>query len=155
MASGEDATGSVPAQKATVLIVDDDPDYLAILRGLLEKRGFRVQAAHSGHQALEQLALESPDVVLLDVVMPDMSGLEVLQRIRETPSMANLPVILVSAKAGGDDMLTGYQYGADYYITKPCTPKQLVYGVNLVLGKQVDGEKGQGDPAAPRVSSAS
>jgi DNA-binding response OmpR family regulator len=154
MASGEDGS-AVAAQKSTVLIVDDDPDYLAILRSLLEKRGFRIATALSGQQALDELARERPDVVLLDVVMPDMSGLEVLQRIRETPTTASLPVILVSARAGGDDMLTGYQYGADYYITKPCTPKQLVYGVNLVLGRQSEGDKTQSKPAAPRVSSAS
>ncbi|HXQ20557.1 MAG TPA: response regulator, partial [Candidatus Acidoferrales bacterium] len=67
--------------------------------------------------------------------MPEMSGLEVLQQIKENAQTGRLPVILVTAKTHDEDVLSGYQYGADYYITKPFTAKQLLYGIDLVLGK--------------------
>ena len=73
--------------------------------------------------------------MLLDVMMPELNGLEVLQRIKDNTETGRLPVILVTAKTHDDDVLSGYQYGADYYITKPFTAKQLINGVELVLGK--------------------
>src|SRR5262249_60666316 len=84
---------------------------------------------------LEQLRTEVPDLILLDVMMPQMSGLEVLQRIKSTHATAKVPVIMVTAKMQDEDVMTGYQHGADYYITKPCTAKQLLYGIGLVLGR--------------------
>ena len=118
-----------------ILVVDDNPDSIAIMRTILEAKGYRVLVAASGAEALQQVKTESPDLVLLDVMMPEMSGLEVLQHIKEDAQTGRLPVILVTAKTHDDDVLSGYQYGADYYITKPFTPKQLVYGIDLVLGK--------------------
>ena len=75
-----------------------------------------------------------PDVVLLDVMMPEMSGFEVLERIKTTHATSKVPVIMVTAKMQDEDVMAGYQHGADYYITKPCTAKQLLYGIGLVLG---------------------
>jgi len=118
-----------------ILIVDDNRDSVTIMRTILESRGYQVTAAASGAEALEYLKKESPDLVLLDVMMPEISGLQVLQHIKEDANTGRLPVILVTAKTHDDDLLSGYQYGADYYITKPFTAKQLVYGVELVLGK--------------------
>jgi len=118
-----------------ILVVDDNADSVTIMRTILENHGYRVISASSGAQALDHVRKESPDVVLLDVMMPDMSGIHVLQRIKEEAATGRLPVILVTARTRDDDVLSGYQYGADYYITKPFTPKQLLYGVNLVLGK--------------------
>jgi DNA-binding response OmpR family regulator len=137
-----------------VLVVDDDHDYVDILRVQLERRGFTVMTAGGGAEALERLQQQKPDVVLLDVMMPDVSGFDVLQRIRETPATASLPVILISAKGDEDDMMAGYQYGADYYITKPCTPTQLLYGVGLVLGRSFDdaGETPQGGARPTRAA---
>jgi DNA-binding response OmpR family regulator len=119
----------------TILVVDDNSDSLMILRSLLEVQGFTVRAAASGAEALAQLARERPDVILLDVMMPEMSGFEVLERIKTTHATANVPVIMVTAKMQDEDVLAGYRYGADYYITKPCTGKQLLYGIGLVLGR--------------------
>lgn len=121
--------------KEHVLVVDDNPDSLTIMRGILEANGFVVTTADSGNDALEKLKGELPNVVLLDVMMPEMSGLEVLERIKGSKGTSKIPVILVTAKTQDEDVLVGYQYGADYYITKPCTSKQLLYGVGLVLGR--------------------
>ena len=121
--------------KHKVLVVDDNPDSVAIMRGILEGRGYDVAAAHSGTEALQFLKKEAVDLVLLDIMMPEMSGMEVLQRIKEDAATGRLPVILVTAKTQDEDVLSGYQYGADYYITKPFTAKQLLYGIELILGK--------------------
>lgn len=121
--------------KRKVLVVDDNPDSVTIMRGILENRGYEVVAANTGSEALDLLRREAVDVVLLDVMMPEMSGMEVLQRIKENADTGSLPVILVTAKTHDEDLLSGYQYGADYYITKPFTAKQLVYGLELILGK--------------------
>ena len=120
----------------TILVVDDNPDSITILQSILETRGYGVLVANSGMEALRLVqATPQPDLVLLDVMMPEMNGLEVLQKLKETHGTAGIPVILVTAKTHDDDVLSGYQYGADYYITKPFTAKQLLYGIDLVLGK--------------------
>lgn len=118
-----------------ILVVDDNPDSVTIMRAILEARHYQIQVANSGAEALDMIQKEAPDLVLLDVMMPEMSGLEVLQRIKDEARTGRLPVILVTAKTHDDDVLSGYQYGADYYITKPFTAKQLLYGIDLVLGK--------------------
>ena len=119
-----------------VLIVDDNPDSITIIRSILEAHQFVVDIANSGPEALERLQGARPDVVLLDVMMPEMSGIEVLEQLKASPDTARLPVILVTAKTQDEDVLVGYQYGADYYITKPCTSRQLLYGIGLVLGRE-------------------
>jgi CheY-like chemotaxis protein len=118
-----------------ILIVDDNPDSVMIMRTILENRGYQISTAMSGAEALAHIKEDGADLVLLDVMMPEMSGLEVLQRIKDDSATGLLPVILVTAKTHDEDVLSGYQYGADYYITKPFTAKQLLYGVNLFLGK--------------------
>jgi DNA-binding response OmpR family regulator len=118
-----------------ILVVDDNLDSVLILRSILEAQGFTVCVANSGPDALAQLAREVPDVILLDVMMPEMSGFEVLERIRNKHDTASVPVIMVTAKMQDEDVMTGYQFGADYYITKPCTAKQLLYGIGLVLDR--------------------
>src|SRR5690349_5990339 len=122
-----------------VLVVDDNPDSAIIMRGMLEPRGYSVSVATSGSEALAVIKSAPPDVILLDVMMPEMSGLEVLQHLKEEYTTGRIPVILVTAKTQDDDVVKGYQYGADYYIPKPFTAKQLLYGVELVLGKREPG----------------
>ena len=118
-----------------ILIVDDNPDSVAIMRSILENRGYQVYVAASGTEALQVVSTEALDLVLLDVMMPEMSGIEVLQQIKDNSQTGRLAVILVTAKTHDEDVMVGYQYGADYYITKPFTAKQLLYGIDLVLGK--------------------
>ena len=118
-----------------ILVVDDNVDSILILRSILESQGYTVRTAQSGVDALEILSHEIPDLVLLDVMMPQMSGIEVLERIKTTHNSSKVPVIMVTAKIQDEDVMTGYQHGADYYITKPCTAKQLLYGISLVLDR--------------------
>ena len=120
----------------TVLVVDDDEDNALIASEILLSRGFDVRVANDGPSALKSLEERRPDVVLLDVMMPVMDGMEVLERIRANPRNAGLPVILVTAKTQDADVLAGYKSGADYYITKPFTARQLLHGIGLVLGTE-------------------
>ena len=126
--------------KARILVVDDNPDSLAIMRTILENHGYEVVAAGNGTDGLAVVRSTPVDLVLLDVMMPDMSGIEVLQQIKLDAATGRLPVILVTAKTQDDDLLSGYEYGADYYIPKPFTAKQLLYGIELVLGQGGGGE---------------
>lgn len=117
-----------------VLVVDDTRDCLVILRSMLEGSGFEVRTAQSGADALAQIEERIPDVVLLDVMMPGMSGLEVVERLRADHATARIPVILVTARSDDDDVMAGYRAGADYYITKPCTMQEVLRGIALVVG---------------------
>jgi CheY-like chemotaxis protein len=119
-----------------VLVVDDNEDNLQIMSRILLGRGFEVRTARDGKSALRSLEQQRPDVVLLDIMMPEMDGIEVLDRIRANPQSASLPVILVTGKGQDEDVLAGYKYGADYYITKPFTARQLLHGIGLVLGDE-------------------
>jgi len=119
-----------------ILVVDDDQDNVNIAREILLSRGFEVRVAYNGPSALASVEQQRPDLVLLDVMMPQMSGMEVLDRLRANPATAGVPVILVTAKDQDEDILAGYKYGADYYITKPFSAKQLLYGIGLVLGTE-------------------
>jgi len=120
-----------------ILIVDDNDLNTQYLRSLLLRHNFLVDVAADGPQAIEAIKRRRPDVVLLDVMMPGMSGIEVLQRLRNDSSQHDVPVILVTAKSQDDDILTGYQEGADYYLTKPFTTRQLLHGLGLVLGMRL------------------
>jgi DNA-binding response OmpR family regulator len=120
----------------TVLIVDDSEDIALISARMLSSRGFAVITASDGAEALAIVGRQRPDCILLDVMMPGMSGLEVLEALKSDAATADIPIIMVTAKTTDEDVLHGYQQGADYYITKPFTAEELAYGVNLVLGHQ-------------------
>ena len=121
---------------AFVLVVDDDEDNARIASTILRSHGYEVRVAYDGPSALKAIDEKRPDLVLLDVMMPEMDGLEVLDRIKANPHNVGMPVILVTAKTQDEDVLTGYKCGADYYITKPFTSRQLLHGVGLVLGTE-------------------
>ena len=118
-------------------MVDDTRENVLLLRTMLERRGIEVDYAYDGEAALQLLEQHRFDVVLLDIMMPRMDGLEVLEHIRATAQLATLPVIMVTAKANDTDVLTGYRGGADYYITKPFTTQQVLYGIGLVSGQEL------------------
>jgi len=117
----------------TILVVDDNHDIVMITRSTLEKKGFKVVTANNGLEAIEKLKEQVPDAVILDVMMPDVSGWEVLDFIKNEETTAKVPVILMSARDRGEQVSAGYAYGADYYLTKPCTRDRLLTAVGQVL----------------------
>lgn len=119
----------------TIMVVDDNPDIITIVRTILEGKGFNVLSASSGAECLETLKSQKPDLIVLDIMMPEMDGLEVLTRLKAMSEFSNVPIVLLTAKVQYEDVLGGYKLGADYYITKPFTSTQLINGINLLLGE--------------------
>ncbi len=117
----------------SILLVEDDEDSRSMISIVLETKGFAVVTAANGLEALERLKEQTPALVLLDIMMPEMNGYDVLVHMKQRPETQNIPVIMVTAKGEGADIITGYQYGADYYIPKPFTTEQLLYGISLFL----------------------
>jgi CheY-like chemotaxis protein len=120
---------------ATILVVDDNESATDMTARMLSGLGYEVMTALDGPHALAQIAGRRPDCILLDIMMPRMSGLEVLARLKHDPATIGIPVIMLTAKSQDEDVLTGYKEGAEYYITKPYTSRDLVYGIRLVLGQ--------------------
>jgi len=114
----------------TILVVDDEERMARFIRLNLEHDGFQVVEAYRGMQALQKYRDSLPDLVLLDVMMPDIDGFEVLSMIRE---ISNVPVIMLTAKGEEDDRVRGLELGADDYVTKPFSPRELVSRVRAVL----------------------
>jgi two-component system, OmpR family, alkaline phosphatase synthesis response regulator PhoP len=119
----------------TIMVVDDNPDIITIVKTILEGKGHSVMSAASGAELLNMLKGQKPDLIILDIMMPEMDGLEVLSKLKAMSETATIPVILLTAKVQYEDVLGGYKLGADYYITKPFTSTQLVNGINLLLGE--------------------
>ncbi len=113
-----------------ILVVDDEPRMVQLISMNLKLEGFSVVTAADGYQALERTTREMPDLVLLDIMMPDMDGYETLKKIRE---ISSAPVIFLSVKAEEDDRVRGLDLGADDYITKPFSPRELVSRIKAVL----------------------
>ncbi len=110
----------------TVLIVDDNPQNLQVLGNIMEKNGYEAALALDGPQALEYLMGESPDLILLDVMMPEMDGYQVCERIKASNKTRDIPVIFLTAKTSIDDVVKGFEAGAVDYVTKPFTPAELL-----------------------------
>jgi two-component system KDP operon response regulator KdpE len=124
-----------------ILVVDDEKRMVRFIRLNLEQDGFRVISAYNGTEALDQVRRNLPNLILLDVMMPDIDGFEVLRRIREVSSV---PVIMLTAKGEEDDRVRGLELGADDYVSKPFSPRELVSRVKAVLRRT---EAVQGDAA--------
>ncbi len=121
------------ATKKTLLVVEDDADSRNAICTILESLGYQHLAFGSAKAALEGIKGKKFDLALLDIMMPEMNGYELLREIKIQPAFKDLPVIMVTAKDQDSEILEGYQFGADYYITKPFTAKQLDYGIRLFL----------------------
>ncbi len=120
----------------SVLVVDDDPDVCDLVTYKLEQSGLDVRRASDGDAALREVAKKVPDLVLLDVMMPGVSGLEVLERWRKDEATAAMPVIMLTAKAQENDVERGFELGADDYVIKPFSPRELVRRVTAVLSRR-------------------
>lgn len=118
-----------------ILIVDDDLETLRLVGLMLQRQGYEIAAAGNGHQALLMAKSEQPDLILLDVMMPDMDGVEVTRRLRADPETASVPIIMFTAKSQVDDKVLGFEAGADDYLTKPTQPRELFAHVKAVLGR--------------------
>jgi CheY-like chemotaxis protein len=116
-----------------ILIVDDSEWIRKVLRTHLASWGHQVIEAQDGAQALEQLQNEEFDLLICDVVMPNKDGWEVLSEVKKNPRTRDIPVIMLTAKDKDSDMFQGYELGANYYMTKPFTKDQLLYGIQLMF----------------------
>ena len=123
-----------PAQDApTVLLVDDEPDLVELLQYALEGAGYRVVTAADGAEGLALAEAERPDLAILDIMMPQMDGVELTQRLREDAQLRLTPILMLTARAEESDEIAGLDAGADDYITKPVSPKKLVSRVRAML----------------------
>ena len=119
--------------RPSVLVVEDETALLTLLRYNLEKEGFAVSSAHDGEEALLQLKEAKPDAVLLDWMLPRVSGIEVCRQIRRTPAWKDLPVIILTARGEEGDRVRGLDSGADDYVVKPFSPNELIARLRAVI----------------------
>ena len=122
-----------------ILIVDDDLDTLRLVGLLLQRKGYHITAADNGAQALSKAQAENPDLILLDVMMPELDGVEVLRKLRAAPKTSHIPVIMFTAKSQVDDKVIGFEAGADDYLTKPTHPAELLARVRSILARTHSG----------------
>ena len=143
-----------------ILVVDDEPEIVRVLRGYLERSGFEVLTAYDGPEALRRARQEAPDLIVLDLMLPGMDGLDVAREIRRASQM---PIIMVTARVDETDRVLGLELGADDYVLKPFSPREVVARVRAVLRRTLGpveaapalyraGRAGAGRGAAQRVA---
>ncbi len=121
-----------------ILIIDDDLDTLRLVGLMLQRQGYQISAATNGQQGLDKAFEEDPDLILLDIMMPDMDGYEVTRRLRKNPSTMETPILMFTAKTQLDDKVIGFEVGANDYLTKPTHPSELQARVKTLLSRAVD-----------------
>jgi len=136
--------------KKTILVVDDEPDLLDLVAHHLEAAGFDVVKASRGLEGLEAAARTRPDAILLDLMLPDILGTEVLKRLRRNPATAGVPVVFLTARGEEMDRVVGFELGADDYVVKPFSPRELVLRVQALL-RRGDAPKETPDPVLERA----
>ena len=117
----------------TILIIDDDIDTLKLVGIMLERKGFKILASTTGKKGLQLATEENPDLILLDVMIPDITGYEIARSVRSNPATDSIPIIMFTARSQVDDKVEGLEAGADAYITKPARPRELFAQVNSIL----------------------
>ena len=120
-----------------ILIVDDEEDVLELVRYNLDKNGYKVETAATGEQALAKARAKPPDLIILDLMLPGIDGLDVCKRLKNDTKTQNIPVIMLTAKGEETDIVTGLELGADDYVTKPFSPKVLVARIRRVLQRPI------------------
>lgn len=126
--------------KENILIVDDEEDVLELVRYNLEKNGYKTETASTGEEALAKANARLPDLVILDLMLPGIDGLEVCKKLKNDSKTQNIPVIMLSARGEEADIVTGLELGAEDYITKPFSPKILVARVRRILHRAIAGD---------------
>ena len=134
--SQEHREGTLIMSKGSrILIVDDEPDVLELLEYNLREAGYVIVLAEDGQQALEKARNERPDIILLDLMLPEVDGLKVCKALKQDQTTSNIPIIMVTAKAAEIDRVLGLELGADDYVTKPFSPRELVLRVGNLLNR--------------------
>ena len=122
--------------KQHILVVDDDKEIVRLVRGYLEKAEYQVSVAYTGATAVSQLRYARPDLVVLDLMLPDQDGYEITRYVRSDPQLAATPIIMLTARVEDTDKIVGLELGADDYITKPFNPRELVARVRAQFRRQ-------------------
>ena len=122
-----DVAGSGAGAELRILVVDDEPNIRRLLEHHLLRRGYRVDLCSNGAEALQRIREHRPDLVVLDVMMPEMDGFEVLGRMKEDPATVEIPVLMLTARSTDDDIRSGWGFGAEWYMTKPFNPEELCF----------------------------
>lgn len=122
--------------KEKILVVDDEEDVLELVRFNLSREGYRVFCAATGEDALESLGRKRPDLIVLDLMLPGIDGLEIAKRLKNDPKTKYIPIVMLTAKSEETDVLLGLALGADDYVTKPFSPRILVARINTVLRRK-------------------
>ncbi len=138
----EQASPMVGNRLGRVLVVEDEQDVAEMIRYNLAKEGYEVRLATNGADALRQVKEARPDVMLLDIMVPQLNGWEVCRRLKEEPDTRAIPVIMVTGRAEEGDKVLGFELGADDYVTKPFSPRELLARIRAVVrrGRQADGQ---------------
>jgi len=126
--------------KPKILVVDDEPDAVELVDFNLKAAGFDVTAAEDGQEALKKARATLPDLIVLDLMLPEVDGLEVCKILRRDPATAAIPILMLTAKAAEIDRVLGFELGADDYVTKPFSPRELVLRVRNLLRRHESGE---------------
>ncbi len=126
----------------TILIVDDEPDALELVAYNLKQAGYNVVAAKDGAEALEKVRSTAPDLIVLDVMLPEMDGFALCRVFKGAPVTAGIPIIMLTAKAAEIDRVLGLELGADDYVTKPFSPRELLLRVKKLLQRSAGGDSG-------------
>jgi DNA-binding response OmpR family regulator len=129
-------TGESDSGRPLVLVADDDEDILALVSFRLDRAGYRVLSAPDGEQALELIVGRRPDLAVLDVRMPKLTGIDVIRKVRATKSLSELPMVLLSAGVEDENIASGFDAGADDYMKKPFSPQELLARVESILGRR-------------------
>jgi two-component system alkaline phosphatase synthesis response regulator PhoP len=119
--------------KGCVLVIDDEEDLIELVRYNLEKEGFRVSGAPDGEAGLEAAIRENPDIILIDLMLPGIDGLDVCRSLRSDSRTSRIPIIMLTAKSGESDRILGLELGADDYVTKPFSPGELTARIKAIL----------------------
>ena len=137
---------TMPQRK--IVVIEDEPDILEAIQYNLEREGFKVVTATSGDEGLKTVVREGPDLLLLDLLLPGLDGIEVCRRLKMDPVTQRIPIIMVSAKGEESDIVLGLGVGADDYVTKPFKPKELIARVRAVLRRGTYREDAGGERVA-------